>query len=208
MNKHEIEELRKSVNLRLVNSKYKEAFLDVFGDLDCLTYIRWMVDVNKNPSDYDNVKEKIKSYPSLIDWKIEEDDSISIIHGEYIESIGENFIEISISYNGKNISGVKIPIICLVNNPSKIIRDSLIIGHQADFFTKEILFTSILDDNCVDNKTFIDYIKNLFKSLKDIKQIAARIELSAALFGDELVDRALTKCGVMNLKELRFAAED
>lgn len=208
MNKQEIEELRKSVNLRLANSKYKEAFLDVFGDLDCLTYVRWMVDFNKNPSDCYTVKEKIKSYPSLLDWKIDESDAISIIYGEYIESIGENFIEISISYNGKNIAGNKIPINCLANNPSKIINDSLIIGQQADSFAKEILFASILDDNCADNKICIDYIKNLFKALKDIKQIAARIELSAALFGDELVDRALTKCGVMNLKELRFAAED
>lgn len=210
MNKQEIEKLKTNLNLRLLKSKYRDAFVDVFGEADCMKYIEWFYGKfsRKTSEEFDPIMEKLDSYPSLLDWKSEEADSISIIFGDYLESQSSSFVEISVSFNGKNISGIKLPIDYVLFNPNCIDESSKLIIQSAIIFTRKHVFTSILDDNCSNNKYWISFFKKMFELLKDLNQVAARIEMSVALFGEELVDKALTKCGVLNLKELRYAVED
>lgn len=206
MNKQEIEELKIGVNRRLEKSKYKDSYVEVFGSVDVMQYIEWTLDRMTNDSVL--ISEKLENHPSLLDWSKSESDSIGILFGEFIKSNQIPSLEISISYNGKNISGGRVPACFISKNINYLESYFRPIAESAAIFTQKYIFSAILDDECDNNKYWKSYITGIFSKLKDIKQIAARIEMSAALFGDKLVDQALEKCGVMNLKELRYAAED
>ncbi len=180
--------------LLLSNDKIKNELSDHFSDI-------WeLKDVFEKV--YSKKELLASEAPFLMDWLTTHSLAIANIVQDYIK--GPKF-SIQLNFDGKNICGWE----ALINsdcNPQHIYDYSCYLVGSIHLFATPLLFVAAQDSEHERHRWAQDMIKGSCNLLNP-SQVCARFNLSAAIFGDTLVNDALLACGCFSLEELRFMAE-
>lgn len=186
-------DLRRKIN---ADENIKDKVIEFCGSSDLDAFIKKRIDEQKdflkfceeNPSFSDFYKKNINLF------------------GELANNYDFPRVDVSVTFRDSNILGIKVPLEYLQNDPNYI--DNLIpvlLKNNVSVFADKSFLSRALDENEEYHNYTKSFIEGSYQQVH-ISQFLARIEFAAALHGEEFINEVLEAAGVMNLEELRFAA--